>query len=228
MTPPWNREVVFLLAGLMVMGLAYLFLELSDEVVEGSTQRIDDAVVIWFRQPDDRAQPIGPSWLREAMIDGTALGSPLVIGLVVAGTLGYLFVAGRGRLAWIVGGVVLLGGLFNLGAKYVIARDRPSVVPHLREVTTPSFPSGHSMMSAIVFMSVGILLARTMPKRALRAYCLGWGLAIPLLVGVSRVYLGVHYPTDVLAGWTAGFAWALFSWLLARWLDERDACEEEV
>jgi undecaprenyl-diphosphatase len=219
---PWaNREMLFVLASLLAMGLVYVFLELSDEVVEGSTQRLDEAVVTWFRCPDDPAQPIGPSWLREAMMDATALGSPLIIGLVIAGAIGYLWVAGRSRLAWIVGLVVVVGGLFNLGSKYIIDRDRPTVVPHLREVTTPSFPSGHSMMSAIVFMSLGMLLARTMPTPALRAYLLAWGLAIPGLVGMSRVYLGVHYPTDVLAGWTAGLAYALASWLLAQWFEPR-------
>ena len=104
------------------------------------------------------------------------------------------------------------GALVALILKHVIERDRPSVVPHLREVTTPSFPSGHAMLSTIVYLTLGVLLMHTMQRRAAKLYCLLWAMFMALLVGSSRIYLGVHYPTDVLAGWMAGVAWALACW----------------
>lgn len=96
------------------------------------------------------------------------------------------------------------GSLAALALKHFIGRDRPTVIPHLREVTTPSFPSGHSMLSAVVYLTLGILLMQILHGRATKMYCLTWAMLISFLVGVSRIYLGVHYPTDVLAGWMAG------------------------
>ena len=104
-------------------------------------------------------------------------------------------------------------------------RPRPDLVPHLSMVFTSSFPSGHSMLSAIVFLTLGSLLGRFVHEWRLKAYFLVVSLTLTFLVGVSRVYLGVHYPTDVLAGWTAGLAWALVCSLVARYLQRRGAVE---
>lgn len=216
-----TRETLMLAAALCVVGGTYAFFEIADEVSEGDTQRLDERIVTAFRRSDDPALPVGPDWFREAMMDATALGSPLVLGLATISAVGYFLLAKRPALTALTLAAVIGGTLLNLGFKYTIDRDRPTVVPHLREVTTPSFPSGHAMMSAIVYMTLGILMARVLPSKRLQTYCLGWGLLTPLLVGVSRVYLGVHYPTDVLAGWAAGLAWALGCWLVAEWLDQR-------
>jgi undecaprenyl-diphosphatase len=111
--------------------------------------------------------------------------------------------------------------------KYWIGRDRPAVVPRLRDVTTPSFPSGHAMLSAVVYLTLGTLLMQIVPGRAAKLYCLLWALFFAFLVGISRVYLGVHYPTDVLGGWIAGLAWALVCWITAQyWQHPRNLLEK--
>ena len=95
-------------------------------------------------------------------------------------------------------------------------RTRPDVVPHLVEVSSASFPSGHSMLSMTTYLTLGALLAEVQTERRFRIYVLAWAVALALLVGWSRVFLGVHWPTDVLAGWTAGAAWALLCWAVAQ------------
>ena len=110
--------------------------------------------------------------------------------------------------------------------KDIIARDRPSIVPHLSYVSTSSFPSGHSMLAAVAYLTLGSLLARLVVERRVKIYILVVALLITGLVGVSRVYMGVHYPTDVLAGWSAGLAWASICWLVARALQHRGTVEK--
>jgi len=113
------------------------------------------------------------------------------------------------------------GGLLGEGMKWWFARERPAIVPHLGNVGSASFPSGHSMLALVTYLTLGALLARFVARRRSRTYCVAVSLLLALLVGLSRVYLGVHYPTDVLAGWSAGLAWALPCWLVARYLQYR-------
>src|SRR5262249_42323588 len=120
------------------------------------------------------------------------------------------------------------GAILSSLLKHFVARDRPSIVPHKSIVSTTSFPSGHSMLSAVVYLTLGSLLARYTPDRKLRLYFLGVALAVTFLVGLSRVYVGVHWPTDVLAGWTAGSVWALICWTGARILQKRGEIEKQL
>jgi undecaprenyl-diphosphatase len=112
-----------------------------------------------------------------------------------------------------VGGGQLVSTLLKLG----IDRPRPDLVPHLMLETSRSFPSGHAMMSAVTYLTLGSLLARIVKERRLKIFFLTVAVLLTFVVGVSRVYLGVHWPSDVLAGWCAGFAWAMIWWLTARW-----------
>jgi undecaprenyl-diphosphatase len=120
-----------------------------------------------------------------------------------------------------VGGGMLLSTLLKMG----FDRPRPDLVPHGALVYTASFPSGHATLSAVVYLTLGALLARVQPRFVLKFYLLGLAIVLTVTVGVSRVYLGVHWPTDVLAGWALGAAWALFCWAAALWLQRRGQVE---
>ena len=212
---------LFLAAVLAVVAGTWGFVELLDEVKEGETQQFDEWAIRWLREHE------GPAWLQEVGRDLTALGGVAVMALATAAVAGYLLLRRRYHAMWLVlaatGGGLVLSTLL----KYAIARDRPSLVEHKSHVYTSSFPSGHSMMAAVVYLTLGSLLARIMPGRVLKLYFLVLAMVLTFLVGVSRVYLGVHWPTDVLAGWCGGLVWALLCWLVARKLQRRGAVERD-
>ena len=217
-TPAKARRELLPAAVLGLVALAVLgFLQLGSEVGEGETSRFDRAILLALRHPGDLAQPIGPHWLQLTMLDFTALGGTAVLTLLTVLAAGFLFAKARwARAAFLIaaiGGGAILSGLLKTG----YARPRPAFVAHLVEVTSPSFPSGHAMNSAIVYLTLGVLLARAVPERRVKAYLIGVAVFLTLLVGASRVYLGVHFPTDVLAGWTVGAAWAALCWAAAEW-----------
>lgn len=222
-----RREAVVLLLALGSVLAVWAFVELADEVGEGAAQPYDERILQALRRPDDPARPRGPGWLVGVAQDLTALGGPTVLTLAVLAVLGYLALAGHRRAAWLVavasGGGLVVSTVLKAG----FGRDRPDVVPHLAPAFTASFPSGHSMLAAVVYLTLGALLAVILPGRRIRAYALAVALVLVLLIGVSRVYLGVHYPSDVLAGWAAGLAWGALCGLVARWLATRGAIESE-
>ena len=209
-------DLFMLLAAIVVVPSVWCFIELADEVVEGETHGVDRRLLLALRNPADPSDPIGPPWLEDIGRDLTALGGVAVLTLVTVAVAGYLLQVGRRRaLAFVL--AATLGGLaLSTTLKGAFDRPRPDVVPHLAHVQTASFPSGHSMLSAVVYLTLGALLAQFVESRRLRAYFVALALLFTFLVGASRVYLGVHYPTDVLAGWTAGLAWATLCLMLAR------------
>jgi undecaprenyl-diphosphatase len=139
--------------------------------------------------------------------------------------VGHLLLARKPRAAAFVGASVTGALLLSLGLKHLFHRPRPDLVPHLSYVVSSSFPSGHSMLSAAVYLTLGALLARLQANFVLKAYVLLWALFLAFLIGVSRVYVGVHWPSDVLGGWAAGATWAALCWLLARRLQRRGEVE---
>lgn len=197
------------------------FAELSDEVSDGEAQGFDHAVLNMLRTQGDQSDPIGPAWFELAVFDFTALGSLAVLGAITLIGAGYLLMIGRpGKAAMLAaalgGGVTLsevLKGLFE--------RARPPEIYWMTDVMNHSFPSGHALMSAVVFLTLGIMLARAIEARALRFYVVAMAALLAILVGLSRIYLGVHWTTDVLAGWSIGAAWASALWLADRWLNPR-------
>jgi len=223
----WTQVAPLLLL-LVALLSAYLFLQLTDEVTEGETQSFDEWALRSLRRPDSPAVPIGPPWLREVGFDATALGSPFVLLLVVASATGFMLLQQQYALTLLTIVSTAGGSLATLVLKHLIGRERPTVVPHLQEVTTPSFPSGHAMLAAVVYLTVGSLLMGVVQGRLTKAYCLLCAMFIALLVGLSRVYLGVHYPTDVLAGWMAGVVWALACWFVAQYLQRRRINEHRL
>jgi undecaprenyl-diphosphatase len=144
--------------------------------------------------------------------------------LVIA--LGYLLLMRkRGAAAFLVVSV-MSGQIFSMMLKEVFERPRPEIVPQAARVFTTSFPSAHAMLSAITYLTLGLVFSRFVPDRRLRTYIISLAILLTLLVGVSRVYLGVHWPTDVLAGWCVGSAWAVLCWSIALWLQKRGHVEK--
>jgi undecaprenyl-diphosphatase len=117
------------------------------------------------------------------------------------------------------------GELVSTVLKLFYHRPRPDLVPHGMEVFTASFPSGHAMMSAIAYLTLAILMARVDRNPRVKALVLSLGVSITLLVGISRIYLGVHWPSDVVAGWCVGAAWASLCWFVALQLQQRGEVE---
>jgi undecaprenyl-diphosphatase len=219
---------VFIGAVLIIVAATWGFVALTDEVLEGDTQRFDDWAIRVLRQPNDPSVPIGPKWLAEVGRDMTALGGVAVMTLVTLFVAGYLAMVRKHHAMWLLLVSSFGGLLLSSGLKGLVDRPRPQLVPHLSQVYTSSFPSGHSMMSAVVYLTLGSLLARFVRSRPVKVYCMFVAMVLTFLVGVSRVYMGVHYPTDVLAGWTAGLVWALVVWLVARALQRRGKVEKDV
>jgi undecaprenyl-diphosphatase len=223
-----DRDELTLLVGMLVLlGVLWLILNLAGEVVEGDTLDFDKKMLSALRKADNPSQPIGPPWLELAAFDLTALGGPTILGLTVAAVVGYLLLHGLYRHAAFVFLASVGGWLLNDFLKEFFARPRPQVVPHLRQVMSLSFPSGHALTSAAIFLTLGALLMRVAERRFVKFYIMSVAVLATLLVGATRVYLGVHYPTDVLAGWLIGSSWALFCWLLERSLERRAGLRRE-
>ncbi|MCY2953198.1 MAG: phosphatase PAP2 family protein [Planctomycetota bacterium] len=223
--PFFSLDLLLLLAVLIIVAGTFAFIKLTDKVTEGSTQDFDNYAILALRRPDHPAIPIGPPWLPEVGRDLTALGGVAVLCLVTLAVTGFLLIGRKYSAAAFLAIATVGGLLLSSTLKHLINRDRPDLVPHLSSVYSSSFPSGHSMLSAVVYLTLGALLARFVTDRRSKLYFLAVALTLTFLVGVSRVYMGVHYPTDVLAGWTAGLVFATLCWLIARYLQGRGAVE---
>jgi len=208
-------------AALLIAAVGLLaFMNIAEEVVEGEAQAMDLRILQALREPGQPSEAIGPDWLHEAATDVTALGSVtdlVIIVLVVAGLFAALR---RFREAGVLIAAPLTALMANMMLKEVFGRDRPDLAYRAVEVVNPSFPSGHAMLSAVVYLTLGVLIVRFTDRRSVKVYALTAAIVITVLVGLSRVYLGVHWPSDVLAGWCVGATWALLWWLLV-WLIER-------
>jgi undecaprenyl-diphosphatase len=220
-----NQDLLVLLLMLGVVLGVWAFFELADGVKEGATRQMDEAVLKWFRSPADLADPVGPRWFEDSVRDITALGGSTVLSLVVLAIAGFVLLQRQFHAFWLMLAAIGGGVLLNVLIKGWFGRPRPELVPHLSHVSSASFPSGHSMLSAVVYFTLAALLTRLVAPLRIRIYILFVALTFSLLVGLSRIYLGVHYPTDVLAGWTLGLLWAILCWLTARFLQKRGAVE---
>lgn len=196
-----------LAAAVVAAGLLGSFGILASEMREGETAQFDAAVTRLVRG-GDLAAPHGPAWLQEAVRDITSLGSFSVAGLISVIVVLYLLLNGQRRTALFVAFAVVSGAILSTVLKDLIDRPRPDIPSAIR-VFTSSFPSGHATISAVVYLTLGALLAYISPHRRLAAFYLITAVCLTLLVGLSRIYLGLHYPTDVVAGWALGTAWAL-------------------
>lgn len=220
-----DHDPMVLASLLVVVASTWAFVELADEVLEGNTVAFDTWVVRALRQTDDVSNPLGPKWLEEAARDMTALGGWAVLSLMTAAVAGYLWLDDKHGAMWSVVAATVTGTLLAYALKYGFGRPRPDFVPHLSHVYTTSFPSGHSLMAAVVYLTLGSLLAAVLHKRSLKVYVICVALGLALVVGLSRIYMGVHYPTDVLAGWSLGLAWALLCRYVVGVLQRQGAVE---
>lgn len=204
-----TRALVLLLA---LVGLPWAFLAVADEVSEGETAAIDRTLLLALRTPGDLADPLGPRWVEESMRDITALGGFTVLTLVTVVTVLLLIFHRRRREAAVFAATVVLAQLSANWLKAFYGRERPDLVVHGGYVYSASFPSGHSAMSAAVFLTLATMVASVEPRRRTKVLIYVLAAALVVAIGVSRVYLGVHWPTDVLGGWVLGAGWALVAW----------------
>lgn len=220
----WIRRIDsrMLLAFLVVAPCLIAFLKLASEVAEGDTLALDRWLLEQLRTPGQPGVPVGPKWLHRAFVDFTALGGGAVLTLITTLAAGYLFARRKALLALFLASAIAAGGILNSLLKFGFVRERPDVVPHLVEVSSASFPSAHAMNSAMVYLTLAALLCSAERSWRVRTFLMSAAIMLTLIIGSSRVYLGVHWPSDVLAGWSVGAAWAVGCSLFARALRQPD------
>jgi undecaprenyl-diphosphatase len=214
-----------LVLALFIGGGLWAFAELADEVADGDTRAFDHAVMLGLREAHDISDPLGPMWLEDVARDVTSLGGATVLVLLTLAAVGYLLMRRKWSTAVFVALSVVGGTLISTALKALFARPRPDLVPHAVHVTSASFPSGHAMLTMVTFLTLGAVLAEVQPNRRFKVYILSWAVLLSLLVGLSRVYLGVHWPTDVIAGWCVGCAWALLCGVVEQRMQSRGVIE---
>lgn len=222
-----DEDQFLLVIGLLIIVLgSCAFVALAYEVSHGKTQHFDEAVIRSIREDGKLSEFLEKDSVKEIIRDVTALGGHIVLLLSVAAVAAFLRLDGKKGDARFVIGAALSGYVLGTGLKAFFARPRPNVVPLWQHVRDSSFPSGHAMMSAIIYLTFAVILSRlSVSTPRLRSYFVVVALLLTGLIGTSRVFMGVHYPTDVLAGWTVGVVWATLCWLIARRLQRRGMLE---
>jgi undecaprenyl-diphosphatase len=219
--PRRMRSPALLLAFAIVAILLWGFFHLAAEMEEGDTRLFDAHLLLALRHADDPTQPLGPQWLQIAARDLTSLGSITLLCMLAVAVFGYLLLIRRPASALLIF-VALTGGLTAMPLlKSGFDRPRPDLVPHGVEVYTQSFPSGHAMLSAITYLTLGAIVAQSQKQRRVAIYVMAIAILLTVLIGSSRVYLAVHWPSDVLAGWCVGASWALLCWSIAFLIERR-------
>jgi undecaprenyl-diphosphatase len=195
------------------------FVEIADDMTETDGQAFDQMVLHWM-QPV-AGQPRGPWWLHEAAADITSLGGIAVLTLFAVVALGMLLIL-RKWLSALLLLIGLAGGVaLSEGLKALFQRERPPAAFQAVETLNASFPSGHALLSTVFYLTVAVMMTRAFPRRRLKAYVLGVGMVFALMVGMTRVYLGAHWASDVMAGWCVGAAWAMALWLVSYAVERR-------
>lgn len=218
LSPP---KLLVYLGLLAVLVGSWIFIAIAEEMLEGDTERLDNWVLQSLRVPGHPREPIGPPWLDEFFVDVTALGSGSVAVLIASLVVVGLALQKRYLPIAILVISVAGGGILTTVLKGYFGRPRPPLEFRAIEAGNLSFPSGHAFTSAVLYLTLGAMLARVAQTRSMKTYVLTVSGILTLLVGFSRVYLGVHYATDVVAGWCAGAIWAIACLLAAELLRTR-------
>lgn len=196
-----------LIGALILLAILAAALGMADEIRAGGRFRFDAAILLGLRGPG--GAPLGPRWAVQAFSSLTALAGFKARWLLGGAAIAALALTRRRvEAAWLAAalyGAMLLDPLL----KALLHRPRPMIVSHLTEASGSSFPSGHALVAAAAYLTVGAMIARHVENRAGRAAAMAAAVVLVGLIGTSRVYLGVHWPSDVIAGWTVGGAWAL-------------------
>ncbi len=201
-----------ILSGIITASLAlWFFVEIAENVIEGDIRYLDTAILITIH----RSGFSNLDWFIEFVRDISGLGGLGVLALLVSASVTFLVISNNRKIATFVvlatSTGAILSGLLKLG----FDRPRPDLIPHLTHVYSASFPSGHAMISAVVYLTLGALLTRVVSGLWARFFVMAVAVLLTVLIGLSRLYLGVHWPSDVLAGWAAGATWALVWWTIA-------------
>ncbi len=209
-----DRRILYPLG--LVSFCLWLFMSIAEQVLEGDSNALDLRILLAMRADGSATIGSNAAGIQAILRDITALGSSVVLAGVAVVVVLYLVVAGRRSAAWFVLLATGSGGLATVVLKWMFDVPRPRLMAHGDYVLSSSFPSGHTMASAVVYLTVGALLTELLPERRLKVYVMTIAALLTGMVGISRVYLGVHWPTDVLAGWAGGAFWAVTWWLLAK------------
>jgi undecaprenyl-diphosphatase len=220
-----HPELQVLIALILLTACALAFVWLAGEVTEGDTRAFDRVILLSMRDAADSSIMRGPTWLPEVARDITSLGSAAVLTLIAVAVVGFLVVVQARSAALLLAGALLGGGVLSTILKQYFERPRPDLVTHAVDVSSASFPSGHAMLSTVTYLTLAALLTRLQLTPAAKAYLMLSAVGFSVLIGISRIYLGVHWPTDVIAGWSVGAAWAVGCWLIARALQRRGVVE---
>lgn len=221
------RSEIAAVSALFIVAVGVMtFVELADDMTEADGRAFDEAVLGAMRSGG--ADPWGPAWLEEAAMDLTALGGIAVLALFAVVVTGFLILQ-RKRLSALLLALGLAGGVaLSEGLKALFGRDRPPEALQAVETVNASFPSGHSLLSAVFYLSIGVMLTRAFAQKRFKAYVVGVAVLLTLIVGLTRVYLAAHWATDVLAGWSVGAAWAMALWLVAYVIQRRQAARPQA
>lgn len=216
-------EFTILLVFALIIGGTWVVVELADEVAEGDTQNTDEALLMALREGADTNNPIGPPWVESLMRDFTALGGAGILTFIVLSVAIFYVIQGKYREMLFLLVAVVGAYLISYALKDFFGRARPQFVASGTYYSFTSFPSGHALLAAATYLTLGSIVAELMTRNRLKAFVLLLALFLAVLVGFTRVYLGVHWPSDVLAGWVIGAVWAMICWLGVRFLRRREA-----